>query len=94
MAIFLYSFQFGFRSSCSTAEFSTAVPDKTVRAYNCSGLGPLDRFVALMYPRLSTLFGLLVYPSGVPQSSIFVLLFYNDDRASYLWQEIELVSEL
>ena len=38
MAIFLYSFQFGFRSSCLTAEFSTAVSDGTVRAYNCFGV--------------------------------------------------------
>ena len=150
-------FQYGFRSSRSTADLLTIVPDRIARAFNRSGATravALDIFKAfdrvwhagLLHKRKSfgisgQIFGLVssilsnrrlqVVPdgkssqehpvnTGVPQSSIldltFFLLYVNDlpddvicdiaiyaddttlyskcDKASDLWQQLELDSEL
>ena len=150
-------FQYGFRSSRSTADLLTIVPDRIARAFNRSGATravALDIFKAfdrvwhagLLHKRKSfgisgQIFGLVssilsnrrlqVVPdgkssqehpvnTGVPQSSIldltFFLLCVNDlpddvicdiaiyaddttlyskcDKASDLWQQLELDSEL
>ena len=155
--IFFPDFQYGFRSSRSTADLLTIVPDRIARAFNRSGATravALDIFKAfdrvwhagLLHKRKSfgisgQIFGLVssilsnrrlqVVPdgkssqehpvnTGVPQSSIldltFFLLYVNDlpddvicdiaiyaddttlyskcDKASDLWQQLELDSEL
>ena len=51
-------FQYGFRSSRSTADLLTVLPDRIARAFNRSGA---TRAVALIYPRLLTEFGMLVF---------------------------------
>ena len=52
-------FQYGFRSSRSTADLLTVVSDRIARAFNRSGA---TRTVALdIYPRLLTWFGMLVF---------------------------------
>ena len=51
-------FQYGFRSSRSTADLLTVVSDRIARAFNRSGLLELWH---LIYPRLLTGFGMLVF---------------------------------
>ena len=51
-------FQYGFRSSRSTADLLTVVSNRIARAFNRSGAA---RAVALDYPRLLTGFGMLVF---------------------------------
>ena len=51
-------FQYGFRSSRSTADLLTVVSDRIASAFNRSGA---TRAVALDIPRLSTEFGMLVF---------------------------------
>ena len=50
--------QYGFRSSRSTADLLTVVSDRIARAFNSSGT---TRAVALIYPRLLTGFGMLIF---------------------------------
>ena len=51
-------FQYGFRSSRSTADLLTVVSDRIARAFNRSGA---TRAVACTYPRLLTGFGMLAF---------------------------------
>ena len=51
-------FQYGFRSCRSTADLLTVVSDRIARAFNRSGLLELRH---LIYPRLLTGFGMLVF---------------------------------
>ena len=51
-------FQYGFRSSRSTADLLTVAFDRIARVFNRSGT---TRTVALIYSRLSTEFGMLVF---------------------------------
>ena len=51
-------FQHGFRSSRSTTDLLTVVSDRIARAFNMSGLLELQH---LIYPKLLTGFGMLVF---------------------------------
>ena len=51
-------FQYGFRSSRSTADLVAVVSDRISRAFNRSGA---TQAVAFDYPRILTRFGMLVF---------------------------------
>ena len=55
---FFCDFQYGFRSSRSTAHLLTVVSDRIARAFNRSGVLELSH---LIYPKLLTGFGMLVF---------------------------------
>ena len=56
-------FQYGFRSSRSTADLLTVVSDRTARAFNRSGV--ILELCHLIYPRLLTGFGMLVFFTNI-----------------------------
>ena len=53
--VFFSDFQYGFRSSQSTADLLTVATDRIAKAFNRSGA------TRAVYPRLSTGFGMLVF---------------------------------
>ena len=55
---FFCDFQYGFRSSRSTAHLLTVISDRIARAFNRSGVLELSH---LIYPKLLTGFGMLVF---------------------------------
>ena len=57
-----FFFQYGFRSSRSTTDLLTVAYDRIARAFNRSGTA---RAVALIYPRLLTGFGILVFFTNI-----------------------------
>ena len=83
-------FHYGFRSSRSTADLLTVVSDRIARAFNRPGLLELWH---LIYPRLLTGFGMLVFFTNlnlmefeVRYSALF-LLFSVIDGFEWFWME-------
>ena len=83
-------FQYGFRSSPSTADLLTVVSDRIVRAYNSLGLLELWH---LIYSRLLAGFGMLVFFTnvGLMESQVRYLVLFLlvsvIDGFEWFWME-------
>ena len=79
-------FQYGFGSSQSTADLCTVVSDRIARAFNKSGLLELWHVI---YPRLLTGFGMLVFFSNLNlmefQVRYLVLFLHFSVTAGFRW---------
>ena len=75
-------FQYGFRSSRSTADLLTVVSDRIARTFNDLELLELWH---LIYPRLLTGFGMLVFFINLISGQIFGLLFSVIDSFEWFW---------
>ena len=86
----IFYFQYGFRSSRSTADLLTVVSDRIARAFNRSGA---IRAVALDISKLLTGFGMLVFFTNLSLTEFQVrylalfLLFSVIDNFEWFWME-------
>ena len=84
-------FQYGFKSSQSTADLLTIVSDRTARAFNRSRA---TRAVPLDISGLLTGFGILVFFTNLSLMEFQVRYLVLCDQASDLWQQLELALNL
>ena len=80
-------FQYGFRSSRSTADLLTVVSDRIARTFNKSGA---IRVVALIYPRLFTGLGILFYFTNVSLTEFQVIFSLISSFLSNKWLQVVL----
>ena len=91
-----FNFQYGFRSSRSTADLLTAVSHRIARAFNISGATGAVAFDMAVFLLFSVIDGFKWF-CDICDIAIYAddtAVYSKCDQASDLWQQLELASEL